>query len=216
MLSVVFFVWVIKLSILNYCANLNAQTEVFPDVFTFAQQENIPIIDQDALNVVKHIVRLSKVKHILEIGTAIGYSGMHLLDVRDNIHLTTIEKDTNLFTIATNNFKHYNYEDRVRSIHADAKELDAHGLGMFDMLFIDASKANNGFFFDKYKSLLTEDGIVIVDNILVRGLVVAEDIESKNLNKMIVKVKQFNQHISDSDYHASFLPVGDGLMIISK
>lgn len=204
------------LSIINYCADLNTQTEVFPEVFTFAQERKVPIIDQDALNVVKHIVRLSKVKHILEIGTAIGYSGMHLLEVNDNIHLTTIEKDAELYNIATNHFEQYNYTDRVKSIHDDAKEVDMHTLGMFDMLFIDASKANNALFFDRYKSLLTEDGIVIVDNILVRGLVVEEKIENKNLNKMVEKVKQFNQHIAYSDYHASFLPVGDGLMIISK
>lgn len=204
------------LSIINYCADLNTQTEVFPEVFTFAQERKVPIIDQDALNVVKHIVRLSKVKHILEIGTAIGYSGMHLLEVNDNIHLTTIEKDAELYNIATNHFEQYNYTDRVKSIHGDAKEVDMHTLGMFDMLFIDASKANNALFFDRYKSLLTEDGIVIVDNILVRGLVVEEKIENKNLNKMVEKVKQFNQHIAYSDYHASFLPVGDGLMIISK
>ncbi len=204
------------LSIINYCADLNTQTEVFPEVFTFAQERKVPIIDQDALNVVKHIVRLSKVKHILEIGTAIGYSGMHLLEVNDNIHLTTIEKDAELYNIATNHFEQYNYTDRVKSIHDDAKEVELHTLGMFDMLFIDASKANNALFFDRYKSLLTEDGIVIVDNILVRGLVVEEKIENKNLNKMVEKVKQFNQHIAYSDYHASFLPVGDGLMIISK
>ena len=206
----------IKLSIINYCADLNARTEVFPEVLSLAQERNVPIIDQDALNVVKHIVRLSKVKHILEIGTAIGYSGMHLLEVNDNIHLTTIEKDTELYNIATNHFEQYNYKDRVLAIHGDAKEVELHTLGIFDMLFIDASKANNALFFDKYKSLLTEDGIVIVDNILVRGLIVEEKIENKNLNKMVEKVKQFNQHIAYSDYHASFLPVGDGLMIISK
>lgn len=204
------------MSIINYCAGLNKQKEVFPDVYTLAHQRNIPIIDQDALNVVKHIVRLSKVKHILEIGTAIGYSGMHLLEVNDNIHLTTIEKDAELYDLAIIHFEIYNYRDRVQAIHGDAKNVDVTELGTFDMLFIDASKANNELFFDKYKALLTEDGIVIVDNIFARGLVVDEKIENKNLNKMIDKVKQFNHHIAHSDYHASFLPVGDGLMIISK
>lgn len=204
------------MSILNYCASLNTKKDVFPEVLTFALKENVPIIDADALNVVKHIVRLSKVKRILEIGTAIGYSGMHLLEVDDAIHLTTIEKDTNLYKIATDNFRTYNYHNRVTAIHGDAKEVDIKGLGKFDMLFIDASKANNELFFDKYKSFLHEDGIVIVDNILVRGLVTQDQIENKNLKKMIDKVKHFNQYISNSNYHASFLPVGDGLMIISK
>lgn len=204
------------MSIINYCADLNAQTELYPDVFNFAQEENIPIIDRDALNVVKHIVRLSRVKHILEIGSAIGYSGMHLLETDKDIRLTTIEKDEALFNIAAGNFKKYNFADRVNAIHDDAKEVDADSLGRFDMLFIDASKANNQLFFEKYKSALTDDGIVIVDNILVRGLVIEEHIKNKNLRKMIEKVKQFNQSISESEYHASFLPVGDGLMIISK
>lgn len=206
----------IELSILNYCAKLNEQEEIYPDVFLYAQQENVPIIDVDALNVLKHMIRLTKRKRILEVGTAIGYSGLHMLSVDDDIQLTTIEKDQVLHDVAVENFKKHNVENRVNAFCMNAKEVDTDTLGQFDMLFIDASKANNQFFFEKFKPLLTEQGIIIVDNILVRGLVIEEKITNKNLNKMVKKVDAFNQFVAKSDYHASFLPIGDGLMIISR
>lgn len=206
----------IELSILNYCAKLNEQKEAFPSVFNYAQKHNIPIIDADALNVLKHQLRLTNRKRILEIGTAIGYSGLHMLSVANDIHLTTIEKDTVLHDIAVENFKTYGLESRVNAICVDAKDTALDALGNFDMLFIDASKANNQFFFEKFEPLLDESGIIIVDNILARGLVIEDEITNKNLNKMVKKVDSFNQFVAMSDFHTSFLPVGDGLLIISR
>ncbi|HJE18956.1 O-methyltransferase [Aliicoccus persicus] len=206
----------IELSILNYCAKLNEQNEMFPSVFDYAQEHKVPIIDADSLNVLKHQLRLMNRKRILEIGTAIGYSGLHMLSVADDIHLTTIEKDKTLHDIAVENFKTHGALSRVNAICMDAKEIDPDALGHFDMLFIDASKANNQFFFEKFEPLLDESGIIIVDNILARGLVIEDEITNKNLNKMVKKVDAFNQFVATSEFHASFLPVGDGLLIISR
>lgn len=85
-----------------------------------------------------------------------------------------------------------------------------------DMLFIDASKGNNQLFFDKFSPFVKEDGLIVVDNILLRGLVVDDEIAGRGKRKLKEKVDAFNQNMSKSNYPTSFLPVGDGLLVISK
>src|SRR5699024_3138515 len=108
-------------------------------------------------------------KNILEIGTAIGYSALHFASAGQGIHVTTIEKDEASHETARENISESDYSSNIKTILADAKEADL-GNAQFDFLFIDASKGNNQLFFDKYKKYLTEDALIIVDNIFVRGL----------------------------------------------
>src|SRR5690625_7922551 len=69
-----------------------------------AEQENIPIMDKISINFLKQIVSISKPERILEIGTAIGYSALRMLEAYTNTSIITIEKDK------------YRYEQNVKNI----------------------------------------------------------------------------------------------------
>lgn len=213
MLSVVFFVYGDQMELSNYVKELNTQKEIFEDVYLYAKDNHVPIIDADALNAVKQYIKIKGVKRILEIGTAIGYSAMHFASVSEEIKLTTIEKDPESYELAKSNIESSPYNDRIELILGDAKEVEL-GDRRFDFLFIDASKGNNQFFFDKYKEYLTDDALIIVDNIFIRGLIVEDEVANKNKRKLRDKVRNFNQTMKDSEYSTSFLNIGDGLLVI--
>src|SRR5690625_595138 len=205
------------MNIAEYVKNLNVNQEPYPDVFSYAVENNVPIMDSDALAALKHLILIKGAKTYLEIGTAIGYSGLHLLSVYEDSHLITIEKDRDSYETAVENFSRYKVSSRVDSYLDDAKTMN---LNMeeesVDLLFIDASKGNNQLFFEKYIPFVKEDGLIVVDNILLRGLVVKDEIAGRNKRKLKEKVDAFNQYMSKSDYPTSFLPIGDGLLVISK
>lgn len=201
------------MDLIGYVKELNTTEEIFPAIHRYAVDNHVPIIDGDALTVVKQYLAIKNVTNILEIGTAIGYSALHFASVSDKAHVTTIEKDETSHKLANENIKNENFSDRITTILADAKEVEFEDQ-RFDFLFIDASKGNNQFFFDKYKEYLTDDALIIVDNIFVRGLTVNDNVENKNKRKLRDKVRTFNQTMKDSEYSTSFLNVGDGLLVI--
>ena len=205
------------MEIFEYIESMNTRPELFPDVLAYAREHKVPIMDSDALHVMKHHMHLTGAERILEIGTAIGYSALHMLSVSDAVEVVTIEKDVESYKTAKDFFRSYEVAGRVDPILQDAKEIDPEMLtGQFDMLFIDASKGNNEYFFENFSPLVKDGGLIIVDNILLRGLVVEEEIQSRNRRRMKEKVDAFNKRIAASGMLSSFLPVGDGLLIISK
>lgn len=206
------------MDIYEYIKEMNTEEELFPEMLAYAQENRVPIMDQDALSVMKHYIHLSGAKRILEIGTAIGYSAMHMLSVSQDISVVTIEKDQDSHAHAKRFFEMQGVSDRVRSLLADAKEVAPEELGeqKFDLLFIDASKGNNRNFFDKFSAHVRPGGLIIIDNILLRGLVTKEEITARGTRRMKEKVDGFNRMIKESKMSSAFLPVGDGLLIITK
>lgn len=206
------------MDIYEYVKNLNAQPEIFPDMFEYAEAHHVPIMDADALGVLKHYMKLAGVRHVLEVGTAIGYSAMHMLSVDRDIDVVTIEKDEAVHSRANIFFEQHGVAGRVQSLLGDAKEIPLEALDgePFDLLFIDASKGNNRRFYERYMPLVKPGGLIIVDNILLRGLVTEEAITSRGTRRMKEKVDGFNRMIAESDVSSAFLPVGDGLLVITK
>lgn len=205
------------MNIEQYVKDLNTKEELYPEIYSYAVDNHVPIIDGDALSILKHLIMMTGARTYLEIGTAIGYSGLHLLSVFEDSHLITIEKESEMFDIAKHNFAENKMNDRVDGYLGDAKTLNLSiDEQSVDLLFIDASKGNNQHFFDKYSPFVKENGLIIVDNILLRGLITDDNIENKNKRKLKEKVASFNRNMSNSNYATSFLPIGDGLLVISK
>ena len=153
----------------------------------YAEENNVPIIQKEGLNFILNYIKENKVKKILEIGTAIGYSAINMALIDENIKITTIERNKEMFSLATKNVKDFNLEKRINIIYADA--LEAEIKDKYDLIFIDAAKAQYIKFFEKYKSNLKEDGAIITDNLNFHGLANnPEEIHSKNLKALVRKI----------------------------
>lgn len=182
-----------------------------------AQAENIPIMDQVSMNFLMQLVSIRKPKRILEIGTAIGYSSLRMLEAHPSTSIVTIEKDEYRYKQAIKHINKQNKQTNIEVIFGEAvdemtklTEKD----DQFDFIFIDAAKGEYKEFFEQACPLLMNDGLILSDNVLFRGYVA-------NLNKPIPKYKNTVQKIRDyndwlvkhPDFITSIIPIGDGLAI---
>ncbi|ASE33989.1 methyltransferase [Mammaliicoccus sciuri] len=186
----------------------------------YAEQYNVPIMDKISTEFVKQLIRIKDVKSILEIGTAIGYSAMHFASCDPSINVWTIERKEEMYEQAISNIKDFGYESQINVIFSDA--LEAFELlptdKSFDMIFIDAAKAQSQKFFELYEPLLKDDGIIITDNILYHGFVSdIEIVRNRNVKQMVKKVQKYNDWLMNHDkYKTTLINIGDGMAISKK
>ena len=78
---------------------------VIRQIKNYADVNNIPIMTDSGLNFLLRYISNHKVKNILEIGTAIGYSAIMMCTVNPDIVVTTIERDEKRYLEAIKNVK---------------------------------------------------------------------------------------------------------------
>ena len=86
----------------------------------YAEKENIPIMSDDGIMYLIDYIGKYKIKRILEIGTAIGYSTIMMCSCADDITITSIERDEKRYLEAIKNIKKAKFEDRINLIYSDA------------------------------------------------------------------------------------------------
>lgn len=179
----------------------------------YAKENNIPIMQKDGIEFLTDFIKKNNIKNILEIGTAIGYSAIMMCLVDENITVTTIERDEERYSIAIENIKKFNLEDRINAVCADALDVEVNG--KYDLIFIDAAKGQYTRFFEKYKYFLKENGAIITDNLKFHGYVGKSDkIESKNLKGLVEKIENYIDFLKDNEeFDTKFYDIGDGLSV---
>lgn len=181
----------------------------------YAKLNNVPIIQDEGLHFIRQVIMLKNAKNILEIGTAIGYSAIQMAKL--GVNVDTIEINETMYNLATENIKKANLSDRINVYLADALEFDVNKLNKYDVIFIDAAKAQYINFFNKYKCLLNDKGVIVTDNLLFHGLVLEENIESRNLRQLIKKIRNYNTWLLEqSDFDTTIYNIGDGVALSIK
>lgn len=191
-------------------------TNKIKEMEVYAEENDIPIMQSGGLEYIKRKIQILNAKNILELGTAIGYSAIQFASVSDDIKITTIERNEERYNEAVRNVKDINYEDRINIVFGDA--LDISLTDKYDLIIIDAAKGKNIDFFNKYKSNLNDNGIIIFDNMNFHGLVgKSSEIKYKNLRSLVRKIEEFREFIMvQEDYYTEFIEVGDGLAVCER
>jgi len=205
----------------EYFENLNKfnENEKLRSLRDYGLSNNVPIITSEGLSVLLSVIRIKRVKRILEIGTAIGYSSITMALEDEDIIIDTIERNEMMYKQAVNNVKDFNLEHRINLIYKDALEVNENELSEYDLIFIDAAKAQYIRFFEKFTKRLKQDGVVFTDNLLFHGLVDAkpEDIESRNVRALVRKINNFNVFLKENkDFKTTFIEFGDGIALSIK
>ncbi len=182
-----------------------------------AIDNNIPIMQDDAIEYIKRRIKLFNLNKILEIGTAVGYSAVQMASVSDKVHVTTIEKDAERFMMATKNIKALEMNEQIDLIFNDALKLDI--VEKYNLIVIDAAKTQNTHFFEKYKKNLLNHGFIIVDNVNFHGLVgKSQTIQNKNLRQLVSKIEDFLEYLKtqENEFYIDIIDDGDGLAVCQK
>lgn len=186
----------------------------------YAKEHKVPIIFDEGLSFLEAIIRTKRPINILEIGTAIGYSAIRMARASGS-NVYSIERDINMYNLAIENIKRAGLDNKIHIIFKDALlAFDDVKDIKFDLLFIDAAKAQYHKFFDLYTPLLNENGVVVCDNMLFHGLVEDKDnIEnySRSVRGLIRKLNEFHESLlNNSDYDTAIYDIGDGMSISVK
>lgn len=179
----------------------------------YAHENNIPIMLSDGIEFLTDFIKKNNVKRILEIGSAIGYSAIRMALVSEDIHVVTIERDTLRYNEAVKNINDFDLSERIDIRLADALECDVDG--EFDLIFIDAAKAQYIKFFEKYKSNLAKDGVIISDNLSFHGMVDNMDsITNRNTRQLVGKIVKYIDFLKNNlEFDTEFISIGDGIGI---
>lgn len=182
----------------------------------YADEKGIPIMEEEGINFLTEFIRLNKVKNILEIGSAIGYSAIRMALVDENITVTTIERDKDRYIEAVKNIKYLELDDRITLVLTDA--FDFKVKEKFDLIFIDAAKSQYLKFFNKFSPNLTKKGYIITDNIKFHGLTFSDKTKlSRNLRGLITKLETYISFLENNkDFKTRFFDIGDGIAISTR
>ncbi len=182
----------------------------------YADEKGIPIMEEEGINFLTEFIRLNKVKNILEIGSAIGYSAIRMALVDKDITVTTIERDKDRYIEAVKNIKNLELDDRITLILTDA--FDFKVKEKFDLIFIDAAKSQYLKFFNKFSPNLTKKGYIITDNIKFHGLTFSDKTKlSRNLRGLITKLETYISFLENNkDFKTRFFDIGDGIAISTR
>jgi predicted O-methyltransferase YrrM len=195
------------------------RSDLLEEMEQYAKAHHVPIMELSGIETILQILRIAQPKQILEVGTAIGYSALRMATVLPETNIVTIERDSERYTAAEEFIKRANKEHQISIIKGDALEVEAliEKFGRFDAIFIDAAKGQYKKFFEIYSRYLGDKGIIITDNVLFKGLVCEDTIESKRVRSMVTKIKDFNKWLmKHAEYDSVIIPVGDGVAISKK
>ena len=159
---------------------------------------------------------LSKIirpQRILEIGTYTGYSAICMAEglQKDGI-LITIDINEELETLVSSFMKKAGVDSKIQCLIGDAAEIIPGLNELFDLVFIDADKANYGLYFDLVIDKVKTGGIILADNVLWSGKVVSD-----KKDKDTAALCDFNDKIQqDSRVENVIVSMRDGIMMMIK
>lgn len=182
-----------------------------------ALEHQVPIMCDESIEYIVINLLKYRCKSILEVGTAVGFSALSIASEIPDAKITTIERDELRYDQAIKNINHLNLSHRVNAILVDA--LDYQCTETVDALIIDAAKAQNKVFFDRFFPFVKPRGIVIVDNLDFHGHNEHVELLSnrRNLRQMVNKIKAFEDYVNNrADLHVERVFVGDGMMLIRR
>ncbi len=162
------------------------------------------------------LIKSSKIKKILEIGSFTGFSALSMaLALPNDGILVSLDKDDKSSKVAKNFYEKAN-EKKIKQMIKPAleslQEINLTG-DIFDLIFIDADKEHYIKYYELSVNLVHPGGLIIIDNVLWHG----EVANSKKNDKFTNIIREFNKHVKDDKRtKQTILPLGDGFTICQR
>ena len=184
----------------------------------FARERYIPVMLDDTKELLYKTVCERQPRRILEIGTAIGYSGIVMLSASEHATLNTVELDEQTAEMARRNFAEFGMSDRVNVFVGDARQIVPQLTGSYDFIFLDGPKGQYEVFFPYLTDLLEVGGTLVCDNVLYKGLV--EHVPENKRHKHITVARNMRAFLDDvttnDRYSTTLHRIGDGVTVSTK
>ena len=204
----------------SYIRSLIAEPDaVLCEIAREARAEYIPIIRPETGDLLRVLLCTKRPKHILEIGTAVGYSAIYMGAVTGgDCHITTIENYAPRAQQARKNIERAGMSARIRLIEEDAMTALPALSEQFDFVFMDAAKGQYIHFLDPVYRLLCPGGVLVTDNVLQDGEILESHFTVPKRNRTIHdRMREYLYTLKHYEgLHTAVLTVGDGLAVSVK
>lgn len=191
-------------------------TKDFKYIEKYAEEHNIELMENKSIKFITKYILDNSIKKILEIGTSIGYLTIKMALCKDNIKITTIEKDCNKYIEALKNIKSFDLEKQITLVLGDALEIENED--KYDLIIIDIAKGDYIDLFEKYSDDLNDNGVIITNNLNYNNIM-NQEIENvdDNMKKIISKIEEYVEYlINNNDFKTKFYKIDDGLSVSRK
>jgi len=179
-----------------------------------ALDRGIPVADDETLQFLLLTLQMTKPTRILEIGTAVGLSGVAMLQACPSARLTTMELEEERYLEAKRNFEDFSLSSRVNAYLGDAGEILSMMDGTFDFVFLDGPKAQYEKYLFDLKRLMKKGAILFSDDVLLFGWVSGEEETPQKRRSIVEKIRSYLDTLTaDKDFITSVLNVGDGVAL---
>ena len=177
-------------------------------------RDDWPIVGAAEGSFLHILAKAVRARRILELGTAIGYSGTWFARaLPPDGELITVEADPETAKLAEANLARTGAKDRVTILVGPAQEVleDLHG--PFDLIFVDINKEGYPQVIEPCIRRLRVGGLLVTDNVLWKGSVA----DPKDRSKETAAIRTYNRRLAnDPRMLAAILPERDGVSVALK
>ena len=184
----------------------------------FAETDHVPIVHWETGRFLATLVRATDPALVLEVGTAIGYSTLHMAQELGRGKVVTLERDPDRIRQATDYLERAGVKDRVDIVEGDAMETLAQLPGPFDIIFLDGTKTEYPRYLEMAEQKASERAVLVVDNMLMSGDVALEDDADAFWSlENLASARKFNEELVSSErWLGAVLPIGDGVVFAAR
>lgn len=212
---------VINKDVRNYLReNLKPLSGELHNIQMDANAKRVPIIPHETVVFFKWFLGQVQPQKILEIGTAIGFSSALFAEsISKEGSVYTIERNPDMIEKANYNLEKLNLKEKVKILEGQAEEwLDRLQGEKFDFIFMDSAKAKYFPFFPKCMRVLKMGGVLAIDDVLQGGTILEDDQDIPRRRRKIHRMlnKLLEVVLDHPALETSLIPVGDGLLLITK
>jgi predicted O-methyltransferase YrrM len=188
------------------------RSPVMAEMEDVAERDGVPIVYWETGRFLAALCRAMD-PVVLEVGTAIGYSTLHMAEQLVDGRVITLEMDASRAQQARSFWERAGVADRIELIEGDARSTLEEVPGPIDLLFVDAAKDQYEGYIEAAEPKLSERAVLVVDNMLMSGEVaLPADAETTWRAQALASAQALNASLVGSDkWLACVLPVGDGI-----
>ncbi len=191
---------------------------ILAELETYAAQNHVPIVQPEVAKLISVLGLALRPAHILEAGTAIGYSAIlmsHFL--KPGGHIDTIERYDRMIEIARENIKRAGLDEVISVIAGDALDVMQCLNKNYDMIFLDAAKGQYQMFLPEVLRMLNKGGLLISDNVLYKGMVADDSLVIRRKKTIVNRMRDYISSLCGDDrLTTSIIPIGDGVALSYK
>jgi caffeoyl-CoA O-methyltransferase len=157
------------------------------------------------------LIVLGGARSVLEIGTFTGFGALAMAAaLPPEGRVTTLEVDAEMAAVARRHFEASAVGDRISLVLGDALETIGSLPGPFDLVYIDAWKADYPAYYEAVLPKLAERGVIVADNLFRAG----EALDPSSDDPGTIGIREFAARVqADASMHNVLLTIGDGVVL---